>query len=161
MRLALRPGLDPAGVARLRAALDGLPDELATLLAWHDGQKADFQGTFADGWCLLSADDIAALRADLDADPPAGWRAGWVPWARDDNDSFLVLDPATDGVPVRAVWSGKGDHPPVAPSLTAWFTTLLADFEAGKYVEDPERGDYVNTRRTGADTTPEEGDDAE
>jgi len=159
MRLALRPGLDPAGVARLHQALDGhLPDELATLLAWHDGQKADFQGTFADGWCLLAADEITALKADLDADPPPGWQAGWVPWARDDNDSFLVLDPAT----VRAVWSGKDDHPPVAPSLTAWFTTLQADFEAGKYVEDPERGDYLNTRRTGANTTPEEeSDDAE
>jgi cell wall assembly regulator SMI1 len=150
MRLALRPGLDTKGLSALRQDLGGtLPDELATLLAWHDGQNEDFEGNFADGWSLLRTDEITSLKDDLDGDPPPGWVKGWIPWSRNDN-SFLVVDPKSAGTPVRAVWDGKSACPVVAPSLTAWFTQLLADFEAGRYVEDPERGDFLNTHRDGA-----------
>jgi cell wall assembly regulator SMI1 len=150
MRLALRPGLDDHALATVRQALGSLPDELSTLLAWHDGQADDFQGTFADCWCLLSGQDIVALTRDLDQDPPPGWVHDWIPFARDSGDSYLAIDPITDGKPIKALWSGKDKAQVVAPSLTAWFATLLADFEVGRYVEDPERGDFIRSHRDGA-----------
>jgi cell wall assembly regulator SMI1 len=155
MRLALRPGLDEAGLATVRQALGTFPDELSTLLAWHDGQADDFRGTFADCWCLLPGQDIVALARDLDKDPPPGWVCGWIPFARDSGDSYLVLDPAAEGKPVRALWSGKNTAKLVAPSLTAWFATLVTDFEAGRYVEDPERGDFIRSSHDGAMPTDE------
>ncbi len=146
MRQALRPGLNASSLALFRESLGGpLPDELAELLAWHDGQSDDFQGTFADGWNLLSATEIVTVKEDLDQNPPPGWQVGWIPFARDDSDSFLVVDPMTSGVPVRAVWSGQETFPPIAASLTAWFVTLLNDFEAGRYVEDEERGTFFKS----------------
>ena len=138
MRLALRPGLDAGALADLNCRR-AISDELATLLAWHDGQSPEFRGTFADNWCLLSGAEILLLAADLDADPPPSWVSGWLPVARDASDSFLVVDPVT----VRAVWSGKDEPTVVAVSLTAWVTGLLTEFEAGLYVEDEERGDYL------------------
>lgn len=146
-RRRMRRGLRPGSAVGARF----VPD-LATLLAWHDGQAEDFTGTFADGWCLLSAAEITVLAADLDADPPPGWVRGWLPFARTANDSFLVLDPHTEGHPVRAVWYGKAEVALLAPSLTAWFTRLLSDFEAGRYAEDSERGDF---QRRGATETEE------
>jgi cell wall assembly regulator SMI1 len=152
MRLALRPGLVPTALDELRCRLnDALPTELAQLLAWHDGQNPDFEGTFADGWCLLRGEDIPLLKADLDSDPPPGWQSGWIPWARTANDSFLVIAPTPPDLPIRAVWVGKSAPPIVAPSLTAWFATFLADLEAGNYAEDAERGTFLNTH-TGCNT---------
>jgi hypothetical protein len=41
------------------------------------------------------------------------------------------------------VWRGRPDHPTVADSLAAWAADFLADVEAGRYEEDPERGEFL------------------
>ncbi len=131
----LRPGATDDELAALAAALGGpVPDPLATWLRWHNGQDEDLIGAFVESFRLLSAADI--VRA-------LGGRRAPVPILEDDTDDFVVLDTTGAGLPVREVWHGADRPIDAAPSFEAWVAGLLRDFEAGRYHEDPERGDYV------------------
>lgn len=120
---ALRPGALAAGLA-------GLPEPLRILLGWHNGQDADFAGCFVEHFFLMSAADIRA--ADLG-------EAGWLPFLDDDAGNYLCVDPAGA---VR-YFDLDGKHQTVAPSLAEWMRAFADDLEAGRYAEDPERGDLL------------------
>lgn len=121
---ALRPGAAAAELA-------GLPEDLRVLLAWHNGQDADFAGCFVEHWFLMSAADIRAV--DLG-------QPGWLPFLDDDAGNYLCLDAAQA---VRYVDVDGTEHAGVAPSLAAWLQAFGDDLEHGRYVEDPERGDLI------------------
>jgi cell wall assembly regulator SMI1 len=130
----------------LKAALGGhVPEELAELLRWHNGQSSEVTGGLEQSWGLMGATEIVEAKRTLDAHPPSGWRSGWVPFMDDDGGSYLALDTTHHGHPVVAVWKGKSEHHPVAKSLAAWLQDFAAALEAGKYHEDPERGTFLRS----------------
>src|SRR5262249_10113404 len=140
----LRPGASADDLAALEKALGfPLPEELRTWLGWHDAQSPDLMGAFRDSFALMSAREIAEAHADLVSEPEPGWRREWVPSLDAGQGDYVCLDTATAGHPIREVWRGRTDHPIVAASLAEWAADLLADVEAGRYVEDPERGEFV------------------
>ncbi len=138
---ALQPGATAAECHALSAALGKpLPEELCALLTWHNGQNPDVPGAFERNWMLMSTDDIAEAKKELDAQPHEGWHKNWIPFLDDDNGNYLCLDLGSPGSPVRECWRGRADHPVAAPSLTAWLETFVGALERGEYAEDPERG---------------------
>ncbi len=141
---ALMPGAAAAVLDALSARIGGaLPADLRRLLAWHNGQQEDYPGRFEQDWRLMSADEIAAARAELDADPEYGWSPRWLPFLDDDAGDYLFLDTGQPGDPVRAFWQDQSERPTVAPSLGAWLEAFVAAVERGEYVEDPERGSFL------------------
>jgi cell wall assembly regulator SMI1 len=137
----LLPGASASDIASLKESLGGtVPAELAELLHWHGGQSADVPGALEQSWLLMSPAEIVSAKKELDAQPPAGWRSGWIPFLEDDGGSYLILDTTQPGHPVRAVWKGNPEHESVAASLTAWLQDFVTALEAGRYHEDPERG---------------------
>jgi cell wall assembly regulator SMI1 len=146
-------GLEPGATAQelntLEAALGGsVPADLRALLAWHDGQKDDFIGCLEQSWNLMSAQQIAAARQELQAagDGPA---SKLIPFLDNDAGDFLCLDTGQPDAPVRAVWRGKAERPVVARSLAAWLEEFVAAVERGEYHEDPERGYFFRQRPEG------------
>jgi cell wall assembly regulator SMI1 len=138
---ALLPGATAVEGDVLLAALGRpLPEELKTWLTWHNGQSADVPGAFEQSFNLMSAQEIADAKKEIEAQPHEGWHSNWIPFLEDDNGNYLCLDLGSPGCPVRECWHGRADHPVVAPSLSAWLTNFVTDLEQGKYTEDPERG---------------------
>jgi cell wall assembly regulator SMI1 len=135
----LLPGASESDLAALKEAVGAsVPEELASLLHWHNGQSADVPGAFEETWNLLSTSEIAKAKKELEAQASTGW----IPFADNDNGSYLVIDTAQAGHPVRSFWKGNPAHDIVAPSLAAWLQGFVAALEAGKYHEDPERGSF-------------------
>ena len=138
---ALRPGATAAECDALAAALGRpLPEELRALLMWHNGQNPDVPGAFEQSWILMSTDEIAEAKKELDAQPHEGWQTNWVPFLDDDNGDYRCLDLGSTGSPVRECWRGRAEHPVVAPSLSAWLEAFVTALERGAYTEDSERG---------------------
>lgn len=138
----LLPGADDKALAALEKALGKpLPPELATWLRWHNGQDEDMIGAFVESFNLMSADEIAAAYQERKGEK--GWDKAFVPILDDYQGDHVVLDVSKPELPVREVWRGRDDHPEVATSMRGWLAMLLADFEAGKYSEDPERGEFI------------------
>ena len=52
------------------------------------------------------------------------------------------MDTGKTPPPIREFWAGNSEHPLVAESLTGWIEMFVAAVEAGKYVEEPERGTF-------------------
>jgi hypothetical protein len=131
----LRPGATDDELAALSTALGGaLPEPLAVWLRWHNGQDEDLIGAFVESFRLMSTADIVGV---------LGKQRNPVPILEDDTDDRVVLDTTVAGLPVREVWHGRDQPIEAAPSLEVWVAGLLRDFEAGRYHEDPERGDFV------------------
>jgi len=120
-----------------------LPADLRRLLAWHNGQRADFPGKFEQDWRLMSAEEIVAAKSEMDSDGPDGWDPTWIPFLDDDAGDYLFLDSREPNGPVRAFWLGQRQQPIVSPSLSAWLEDFVAALERGEYVEDPERGTFM------------------
>ncbi len=145
---ALRPGASAAELDQLAAALGKpLPAELRSLLTWHNGQNADVPGSFEQGWSLMSSQEIAEAKKELDAEPHEGWNKDWVPFLEDETGNYRCLDLSKAGCPVLDCWRGRADHPVVAPSLSAWLADFVHGLENGDYKEDSERGTL--SRRSG------------
>ena len=146
----LLPGASPADLEALQKAIGlPLPEELKTLLQWHNGQSKDLAvGRFEQDWSLMSTADIAATKQELDGGDAAqsGWQRAWIPWLDDDNDDYMCLDTSQHHNPVRAFWQGQHEHPIVASSLTAWFQGFISALERGEYHEDPERGTFLRSQ---------------
>jgi len=143
----LQPGISPAELDALGKNL-GKPGAaaLAPLLTWHNGQGDDYVGYFVDHWLLMSADKIVAAKADLDATGGEyGWKQSWVPFFDDDGGNFIALDVAQLPAPVVAFWMGEKAET-LAPSLEAWLSEFVTAVEAGKFLEDPERGTFTAAR---------------
>ncbi len=141
----LRRGASEALLAKLEKALGTpLPDELRTLLTWHDGQTSASAGRFEENWLLMSAERIAAARADLDEGAEeTGWSPQWVPFLDDDEGDYLCLDTTRRPAPVRAYYLANTEHKAIAPSLKAWLEDFVKALEAGQYHEEPERGAFM------------------
>ncbi len=104
---ALLPGATAEQVDAAQQQLGrAFPEEVRELLSWHNGQDPDVIGTFEGPFFLMSADQIAEVVADLEAQPPEGWHKGWLPFLDDDSDDYLVLDPQPAGG-VREVCAGE------------------------------------------------------
>ena len=127
-------GLNPGAAT---AELDGLPEELRVLLAWHNGQSGDFVGCFEEHWFLMSAAEIRAAMAGV---------KGRVPFLDDDAGSLLCLNTTKTPAPVWTYYLDDRTAGIEAPSLTAWMSTFADDLEAGRYVEDPERGTLIRRK---------------
>jgi cell wall assembly regulator SMI1 len=141
---ALRPGATAADCDALATALGtALPEELRALLTWHNGQNPDVPGAFEQSWMLMSTEDIANAKKELDAEAHEGWQKTFLPFLDDDNGNYLCLDLASPDRPVRECWRGRADHALAAPSLLAWLENFVAALEAGKYAEDSERGNLM------------------
>jgi cell wall assembly regulator SMI1 len=137
----LRPGASAAECAALGDSLGHpLPGELHALLAWHNGQDPDVPGGFEESWRLMSADQIATAKVDLDAAADPVWQATWIPFLENDRGDCLCLDAAG---PVRAFWGGQTAARVEAASLSEWIMRFLGNVQAGKYHEDPERGGFL------------------
>lgn len=138
---ALQPGATAAECDALAAAVGKpLPETLRALLMWHNGQNPDVPGAFEQNWVLMSTEEIADAKKELDEHPHEGWQKNWLPFLDDDNGDYRCLDLGAPGCPVLECWRGRADHPVVAPSLAAWLESFVAALERGAYAEDPERG---------------------
>ncbi len=138
---ALQPGATAADCDALAAQLGRpLPEPLRALLMWHNGQNPDVPGAFEQNWVLMSTDEIADAKKELDEHPHEGWQKNWLPFLDDDNGDYRCLDLGSPGCPVLECWRGRADHPVIAPSLSAWLESFVAALERGAYAEDPERG---------------------
>ena len=138
---ALLPGATAADCDALAAEMGRpLPEELRALLMWHNGQNPDVPGAFEQNWILMSTEEIADAKKELDDHPHEGWRKNWLPFLDDDNGDYRCLDLDSPGCPVLECWRGRADHPVVAPSLSAWLESFVTALERGAYAEDPERG---------------------
>lgn len=138
---ALQPGATTAECDALAAELGKpLPEELRALLMWHNGQNPDVPGAFEQNWILMSTEEIADAKKELDDHPHEGWQKNWLPFLDDDNGDYRCLDLSSPGCPVLECWRGRSDHPVVAPSLAAWLESFVTALERGAYAEDPERG---------------------
>jgi cell wall assembly regulator SMI1 len=141
---ALQPGATAAECDALAAELGKpLPEPLRALLMWHNGQNPDVPGAFEQNWVLMSTEEIADAKKELDEHPHEGWQKNWLPFLDDDNGDYRCLDLGSPACPVLECWRGRADHPVVAPSLSAWLESFVAALERGAYAEDPERGTLV------------------
>jgi cell wall assembly regulator SMI1 len=141
----LHPGAKPEELDALQARLGRpLPDSLRTLLAWHNGQKEEVMGGFEQDWRLMSTEEIARARQDLEA--AGGSQPAWIPVFEDGNGDYLFVDTSSPAAPVRAYWAGRPDQPQAAPSLEAWFQDFVSAVESGQYHEEAERGTFFRKR---------------
>jgi cell wall assembly regulator SMI1 len=139
----LQPGAKPAQLARLEKTIgQPLPPELRVWLSWHNGQGEDLIGAFVETWNLMSAEEIAAQWQRRQSEDDPSWNKAWIPLLDDGQDDSRCLDPTQPGCPLREVWLGRKDHEILAPSLTAWVEAFVKDVEAGRYSEEPERGEF-------------------
>src|SRR5579875_350622 len=98
---ALRPGATAAECDALAAELGRpLPEELQALLMWHNGQTPDVPGALEQSWMLLSTDEIAEAKKELDEHPHEGWQKDWLPFLGDDNGNYRCLHLGSPGCPV-------------------------------------------------------------
>jgi cell wall assembly regulator SMI1 len=142
----LLPGASDEELAFLEAALGmPVPEDLRSLLRWHNGQSSDFIGHLENDWDLMNTSQIVAAKQELDAGDlsQTGWRSAWIPFLQDDADDYRCLDTSVPGAPVREFWQGNAEHPIVAPSLAAWLEKFVAAVEHGAYHEDAERGTFL------------------
>jgi cell wall assembly regulator SMI1 len=141
----LLPGATQAELDELAEVLGKpMPAELADWLRWHNGQDEDLIGAFVESFNLMSTKAIATTLDERRKEK--GWGSSWVPILDDYQDDLVVLDIGRKGLPVLERWEGRDETPEVAPSLEAWLETLVSDIEAGRYSEDPERGEFVRRR---------------
>lgn len=143
----LAKGAAQAELDRLPKALGRpVPEDLRTLLAWHNGQNEDFIGRFEENWLLMSCQRIMAAKADLDEHAAdSGWNVKWIPFLDDDAGDYLCLNTSRKSNAVHAFWLGAKEHPVVATSLADWLRDFVENVEKGRYAEDPERGTFLRS----------------
>jgi cell wall assembly regulator SMI1 len=140
---ALLPGATPEQLAALKAHIScPLPDELRTVLEWHNGQDPEVVGGLEGDFALLSTEEIVQAKKELDAEGHEGWNTNWLPFLEDSAGNCLVVDAQRPGAPVLDCWQGRAKHDELAPSLTAWVRDFVGAVERGDYAEDPERGGF-------------------
>jgi len=149
----LFPAASEADLNFLESALGAcLPEELRTLLSWHNGQRPDFVGSFEQSWNLMGTRAISEAKREMDGDntgvaAKGGWQSTWIPLLDDDAGDYLCLDASQREAPVYAFWFGEAARPPIAPSLTTWLEDFVTGVERGEYHEDPERGFFLRMRK--------------
>lgn len=141
----LQPGASATDLAKLEKSLGvALPEDLRAWFEWHNGQSQKMVGCFVESWLMLSAEEIAACHKEQKAEADELWNDAFVP-ILDDNQGDLVVIDTRHGSRVVELWRGHDKPEIVAESLTAWAAELVSDFEAGLYVEDSERGEFLRT----------------
>jgi len=144
----LAQGADASQLQKLTQVLGRpLPPELRAWLAWHNGQGEGAIGSLVGAFNLLSADEMAEIVREHQTHPgDTLWQTGWIPLLDDFQGDTICVDSTQPELPVLELWSGQEQPLAVAPSLTQWVRQFLDDCRAGRYVEDPERGEFL--RRT-------------
>ena len=147
MHATLRPGATDPELMKLGEVLGKpIPDDLATWLRWHNGQGEDVPAYLVGAFGLLSTTEIAEELLERQAGTDGPWERGWIPLLSDFSGDLVCLDTTRPGTPLVESWRGRSKADEVAPSLLTYLEKLLADFEAGRYVEDEERGEYHRKR---------------
>jgi cell wall assembly regulator SMI1 len=123
-----------------------VPDELRTLVEWHNGQTPDLVGAFRESFRLLETEEIGEEYRDQAGRHGDTWDKNWIPFLADDQGDFVCVDAGQKGEPVREIWRGRHTSDIVAPSLTAWVQTFVEEVEAGMYHEDSERGEFIRRK---------------
>jgi cell wall assembly regulator SMI1 len=145
----LLPGATPEQCESLKKQIPcPLPEELRTLLSWHNGQDPDLVGGLEENWILLSSEEIADAKHELDEANADGWHKNWLPFVDDGQGNSLVLDTSRPGAPVFDCWQGRAQHDEIAPSLTAWMRNFVTAVEKGEYHEDSERGGFHRAKKS-------------
>lgn len=140
---ALLPGADAGELAGLATVIGReVPEELKEWLNWHNGQDEEVIGSFIESWNLMSATQIASAWQERQSEGGPTWNDDWIPLLDDYQGDLIVLDPTRPGCAVRGVWRGQKEAETVAPTLEAWLEAFVRDVEAGRYEEDPERGEF-------------------
>jgi cell wall assembly regulator SMI1 len=145
----LKPGAIVSELASLQKSLGKtVPQPLLDWLTWHNGQGDDFVGYFEDHWLMMSADQIAAAKIELDdTGADHGWNRDWLPFLDDDGGNFVCLDLTRQPPTVMTFWMDAAQEK-LAASLEAWLSDLVGAMEAGRYHEDAERGTFQRTHKT-------------
>jgi cell wall assembly regulator SMI1 len=144
----LNPGATPDELKALVALEKRVPEELQTLLAWHNGQETGLAGKLEQDWLLMSCEQIVEARRYLDEDAALKWKKAWLPFLDDDQGDYLCVDTSKSPAPVRGFWMGQKEQPVVAASLADWLEEFVRAVEAGEYEEDPERGTFYKKNST-------------
>jgi cell wall assembly regulator SMI1 len=141
----LMRGANDREIGELADALGhSVPQELEIWLRWHNGQADGAVGSLVGAFNPLSAEEIAEIVADRPNHPEDGpWNPAWIPLLDDFQGDLVCLDSSRPGCPVLELWGGHDDPMEVAPTLTAWVEQFLHDCLAGRYVEEPERGEFL------------------
>ncbi|WP_433077840.1 SMI1/KNR4 family protein [Dactylosporangium sp. CA-052675] len=135
----LAPPATDADLEALRRTLGvALPDDLVTMLRWHNGGgDGDGRMTVAPGYAMLDTRGMAAItemnRRVGSTAPPSPWPAAWLVAASSFTSSYLVVDTAD---PAGAVftfdWQDRAPAPePTWPSLADTLATMLHTIETG------------------------------
>lgn len=151
----LNSGATSAQLEALAAELGRTPPEdLRSLLAWHNGQSNDFFGAFEGSWKLMSTEQIAEAvkllrltRGEAGAARGVAWETDWIPFLDDDAGHYVFVASDRPGAPVLEGGFGYETAHVVAPSLVAWMHEYVRALEAGRYFEDPERGEMLREER--------------
>jgi cell wall assembly regulator SMI1 len=141
----LARGASARDLEKLAEVLGGpVPADLQTWLRWHNGQGDGEMGSLVGAFNLLSAAEIAEILREHKENPgDTPWRIGWIPLLDDFQGDTVCLDSSHDDLPVLEIWSGQDEPTRTAASLTAWVRQFLTDCRAGKYIEEPERGEFL------------------
>jgi len=120
----LLPGADDKALASLEKALGrAVPEGLAALLRWHNGQEEDMIGAFVESFNLMSADEIAAAYQERKGEK--GWDAAFVPILDDYQGDHVVLDARKPELPVLLITG----YSHLAPQVGSEFTLLRKPFD--------------------------------
>ncbi|MGA6166994.1 tetratricopeptide repeat protein [Amycolatopsis magusensis] len=145
LRATLRPGVSLADEPDADKVGSMAAEDL---VAWHDGQQPGSGAAWglAEPFRLLSAAEILAMSAEIEADPEAhpDWPENeiWEQVMTDDAGAYLVL------VAFGALVKRRPGHPdePVAASMADWLWDRVADFggpdprPAPRKAEEPPAG---------------------
>jgi cell wall assembly regulator SMI1 len=117
----------------------GVPDEVAAIFRWHDGQTDGGARSIVGTLFLMSIEDMAYQRKEnagtaKDLDDPTWWKDTWYPFLDDGQGNLVCFDSASK----RLVFyeHDSSDRTELAPSIAVFFGTLATGLESGYLVSD-------------------------
>ena len=141
----LRPGLSPDELRQLESELGvSLPDGLAALLQWRNGQSADCYSSFYYNSQLMGAPEILSARETLNELVECGdqaeswWSPTWVPFLDNGGGAHHCVEtaPGENAGNVIEFWHDLDERPVAFPSIDSWGTLFAESLEAGLWLVD-------------------------
>jgi len=148
----LRPGASPESIEQVEQRLGyRLPEALAQLYMWKDGQPLDCYDSFFYNFMfppLEAAIGSAEIMNDefVEGEVPADWwRSAWFPFLDNGGGDMICADMegTFGGVPGQVVWfmHEVADRDIEYPSVDAWGATFALSLERGLW-RLSDSGDY-------------------